>query len=248
MMLMMRDSQRHAASLEAMSVVPQRSIVLLEDIDAAFARRDGTGDYRRGASVTLSGLLNTLDGVASSEERIVFMTTNYLNRLDPALIRPGRIDVVREIGHTSPWQLEELFRNFYFIEKQPREPSESHTHSHAARVGVAGVDEAGVAYLTTLPRQFRLELEKRGLQPSPAHIQGFLLAYKRSPEAAIANIEELVARVRESDAQATRPSTDSDTRGDTGPRRSGRRVLTAAEVDKMPFNPQEGWEEACGLR
>ena len=46
--------------------------------------------YRGLNRVTLSGLLNALDGVASSEGRIVFMPTNYVDRLDPALIRPGR--------------------------------------------------------------------------------------------------------------------------------------------------------------
>lgn len=48
--------------------------------------------------VTFSGLLNCLDGVASTEARILFMTTNYLERLDPALVRPGRIDVKEYIG------------------------------------------------------------------------------------------------------------------------------------------------------
>ena len=42
--------------------------------------------------LTLSGLLNAIDGVTSSEGRIVFMTTNYVDKLDPALIRPGRVD------------------------------------------------------------------------------------------------------------------------------------------------------------
>ncbi len=42
--------------------------------------------------LTLSGLLNAIDGVTSTEGRILFMTTNYEERLDPALIRPGRVD------------------------------------------------------------------------------------------------------------------------------------------------------------
>jgi chaperone BCS1 len=37
--------------------------------------------------VTFTGLLNALDGVAATEGRVMFMTTNYLERLDPALIR-----------------------------------------------------------------------------------------------------------------------------------------------------------------
>ncbi len=63
--------------------------------------------------VTLSGLLNTLDGVASTEARIVFMTTNYIDRLDPALIRPGRVDYKALIGYASKHQLQQMFIRFY---------------------------------------------------------------------------------------------------------------------------------------
>ena len=71
-----------------LSVAPQQSIILLEDVDAAFlSREDKTAmktAYEGLNRVTFSGLLNTLDGVASSEARIVFMTTNYLERLEIA--------------------------------------------------------------------------------------------------------------------------------------------------------------------
>lgn len=66
------------------SVAPQQSIILLEDIDAAFASREDTvqqkAAYEGLNRVTFSGLLNCLDGVASTEARMVFMTTNYLER------------------------------------------------------------------------------------------------------------------------------------------------------------------------
>ncbi len=63
------------------------------------------GAYDGANRVTLSGLLNCLDGVTSTEARILFMTTNYLDRLDPALIRPGRVDVKEYIGFCSNYQL-----------------------------------------------------------------------------------------------------------------------------------------------
>jgi len=63
--------------------------------------------------VTFSGLLNALDGVASSEERIIFMTTNHIERLDPALIRPGRVDLQEFIGDATPKQARRLFLRFY---------------------------------------------------------------------------------------------------------------------------------------
>lgn len=64
-------------------------------------------------TLSLSGLLNALDGVAAAEGRILFATTNHLERLDPALSRPGRMDVWVEFKNSSKWQAEALFRNFF---------------------------------------------------------------------------------------------------------------------------------------
>ncbi|KAH9993771.1 BCS1 N terminal-domain-containing protein [Russula vinacea] len=59
-----------------MSNAPERSVILIEDVDAAFNKRVQTSE----------------DGYQSSE-RIIFLTTNHVDRLDPALIRPGRVDL-----------------------------------------------------------------------------------------------------------------------------------------------------------
>jgi chaperone BCS1 len=64
-------------------------------------------------TLSLSGLLNSLDGVAAAEGRILFATTNHLEKLDPALSRPGRLDVWLEFKNASCWQAEQLFRNFF---------------------------------------------------------------------------------------------------------------------------------------
>jgi chaperone BCS1 len=63
--------------------------------------------------VTFSGFLNALDGVASGEERIIFLTTNHVDRLDPALIRPGRVDLAPSVDDAVPKQARTLFTNFY---------------------------------------------------------------------------------------------------------------------------------------
>jgi len=63
--------------------------------------------------VSFSGLLNALDGVASQQGRVTFMTTNHIENLDPALIRPGRCDVVVEIPHATPSQIRRMFRRFF---------------------------------------------------------------------------------------------------------------------------------------
>lgn len=42
--------------------------------------------------MSLSALLNVLDGVASQEGRVLIMTTNHIEKLDAALVRSGRVD------------------------------------------------------------------------------------------------------------------------------------------------------------
>lgn len=100
-----------------MNIAPNQSIILLEDIDAAFVSREENEKtklaYEGLSRVTFSGLLNMLDGVASSEARILFMTTNYLERLDPALIRPGRVDYKQFIGYATDNQIRRAFKKFY---------------------------------------------------------------------------------------------------------------------------------------
>jgi chaperone BCS1 len=111
-LLMLSDpdiSDHRAADL--LAKVPARAIVLLEDIDCAFTRRaraDG-----KTAGLTFAGLLNAIDGVASPEGRIVVMTTNHLDRLDPALVRPGRADVKLLFGNATSEQAGRLFARFF---------------------------------------------------------------------------------------------------------------------------------------
>jgi mitochondrial chaperone BCS1 len=54
-----------------------------------------------------------LDGVAAAEERIIFMTTNHAGRLDPALVRPGRVDINKYVGHATADQSRRMFLRFY---------------------------------------------------------------------------------------------------------------------------------------
>ncbi|KAJ3158273.1 hypothetical protein HDU86_002982 [Geranomyces michiganensis] len=97
---------------------PPRSIILLEDVDAAFINRAQTDKQGFQSMVTFSGLLNSLDGVTSSEERIIFMTTNHVSRLDPALIRPGRVDVKVLLDDANTDQARQMFLRFFVGETQ----------------------------------------------------------------------------------------------------------------------------------
>ena len=113
------------ADLEQMfQEIPPHCIVLLEDIDAVWtADRElseqedrvpmSNGSRSPRSSCTLSGLLNVLDGVGSQEGRIVIMTTNKPEMLDPALVRPGRVDMKVHLGNiTQKLALEMFLRMF----------------------------------------------------------------------------------------------------------------------------------------
>lgn len=63
--------------------------------------------------ISLSGLLNAIDGVASHEGRVLVMTTNFPEKLDDALIRPGRIDMRIDFTLATRNQICELFTRMY---------------------------------------------------------------------------------------------------------------------------------------
>ncbi len=100
------------------------SILLIEDIDCAFEQRERTADNsEKGAvprrlnpdasGVTLSGLLNAIDGLTAQEHRILILTTNHAESLDSALTRPGRIDVKEYFGPVAAEQAQRLFLRFF---------------------------------------------------------------------------------------------------------------------------------------
>eukprot|EP00026_Physarum_polycephalum_P004829 Phypoly_transcript_04853.p1 GENE.Phypoly_transcript_04853~~Phypoly_transcript_04853.p1 ORF type:complete len:516 (+),score=87.27 Phypoly_transcript_04853:191-1738(+) len=99
------DNKLHAL-LQGM---PRKSFVVLEDVDGVFNKRQKEG----GGKVTFSGLLNVLDGIASTDGRILFMTTNHVDRLSPALIRPGRIDRKFLFDFASHAQISAMFEQFF---------------------------------------------------------------------------------------------------------------------------------------
>ena len=89
---------------------PQKSIILIEDVDSIFSERKNT---EKNNNLTFSGFLNAIDGVRSQEGRIIIMTTNYKERLDPALLRPGRVDEMYEITFATHYQIERLCLRFF---------------------------------------------------------------------------------------------------------------------------------------
>jgi hypothetical protein len=71
--------------------VKDKGILLIEDIDCMFKNREAVNSAR---NIDMSTFLNELDGVLIKHGLIIIMTTNHYDKLDPALVRPGRIDLV----------------------------------------------------------------------------------------------------------------------------------------------------------
>lgn len=92
--------------IKAMQRLPENSILVLEDIDCLFEERKKNEDHR--SMITFSGLLNILDGLMHKDGLITFMTTNYKNKLDGALIRPGRVDKVYNFNYMSEDQIKNM--------------------------------------------------------------------------------------------------------------------------------------------
>ncbi len=92
-----------------------RSLFLLEDIDtvAAAWNRATAKEGEKTDKLTLGGVLNAIDGVAESDGRVLVITTNMREKLDPALLRPGRIDLQLELGPMSSQMFRAGFRNFF---------------------------------------------------------------------------------------------------------------------------------------
>ena len=106
------------ALMEAFAETPQDAILLVEDIDAiriARARVDENGkpEAQSLGQATLSGLLNAIDGVAAPEGRLLVMTSNHPEHLDPALVRPGRIDLHERFGLLGPAEVMRMFLRFH---------------------------------------------------------------------------------------------------------------------------------------
>ncbi|SRR6266700_3070857 len=116
--------------MSAINDVPAHSVLLFEDIDCMRSSQPravadpGAGQNGSVAlgvkenvsiqnGVTLSGLLNVLDGFHAPTGVLFVMTTNHVEKLDPALLRPGRIDYKLCLGRASDHQKVELYRRFF---------------------------------------------------------------------------------------------------------------------------------------
>jgi len=147
----------------------------IEDIDVAIPSQKRKTEMKKEAqekgedfiksNVTLSGILNAIDGVQSVDSQILIMTTNHKEHLDPAIVRPGRVDVEFFLDNCNNAQIKEMFCNFF-----------PHENKYVVNEFMNIFD--GNQKLTEDPI-------------SPAELQGYLLRFVASSSDALNNIHIL---------------------------------------------------------
>jgi chaperone BCS1 len=187
-------------------------------------------------------LLNSLDGVAAAEGRYVrqllcahrlmtvlilrllFATTNHIERLDPALSRPGRMDVWINFTHATKWQAEGIFKCFFPHAPSSSDDSSSPSESTASPLPASPTDAAPTdASMPTDASQQNLPLPKRSSthavpllteveiaelakrfaeaipedELSVASLQGYLLKNKTRPRQCVDEVADWVIQERE---------------------------------------------------
>lgn len=167
------------------------------------------GNFR----ISLSGLLNALDGIGAQEGRLLFATTNKYSSLDPALCRPGRMDVHIEFKLASKHQAQELYRRFYLPDSEiptTTTPKKDGVTDSGYSTGDEKVDEkaalikkdkeeegdktTGVPHKRRAPKLSKEQVETMATkfaesipdrEFSMASLQGYLMSYKIRPHAAV---------------------------------------------------------------
>ncbi|GMN29350.1 hypothetical protein TIFTF001_002401 [Ficus carica] len=130
-----------------------RSILVMEDIDCSVDLQNRQYDEgwfeASNPKLTLSGLLNFIDGLWSScgDERIIVFTTNHKERLDPALLRPGRMDMHIHMSYCTTNGFKTLASNYLGI-------NDSHRHR------LCGEIEGLIDTTTVTPAEVAEELMK----------------------------------------------------------------------------------------
>ena len=108
------DLSKESSLMNLITAVGPRSLLLLEDIDTMQITHDR--DNSEQGKISMSSLLNALDGVATPHGLITVMTTNRFEVLDLALTRAGRMDLIEKLDYPSGETLATMFKHFFGVE------------------------------------------------------------------------------------------------------------------------------------
>ncbi|EEF47499.1 AAA-ATPase At3g50940 [Ricinus communis] len=179
-----------------------RSILVIEDIDCSIKLQDRqNGENNPGDSqLTLSGLLNFIDGLWSScgDEKIIVFTTNYKDKLDPALLRPGRMDMHIHMSYCTTSGFKILAFNYLKIK----------THCLFTEI------EKLIEEVEVTPAEVAEELMKGGdVDLVLKGLQGFLQGKKEMKRKEKQSLVEIDMEVTENDNEKERQEMEKGSQG-----------------------------------
>jgi len=96
--------------IKAVHKIDKNGILLIEDIDLLFEKEK---EKEKTTKITFSGLINVLDGVCKKDGLMIFMTTNYIEKIDSILKREGRIDYQIEFVLPKKDQFYQIFLKYF---------------------------------------------------------------------------------------------------------------------------------------
>ncbi|RAH84028.1 P-loop containing nucleoside triphosphate hydrolase protein [Aspergillus japonicus CBS 114.51] len=181
------------------SELPSRCIVMMEDVDCTdITKSRAPGHDKNDQNMMMSGrpltqngislsvLLNAIDGVDASEGRILMMTSNHAEKLDAALIRPGRVDMRIEFKYAARDEMESYFKTFYSPLHTLRHVMQIQHGDRVPMITSGDVDRLACDFAAQIPTG----------QLTVAELQGHLLEHKDDPQAAIGNLEVLLQKTK----------------------------------------------------
>jgi chaperone BCS1 len=123
----------------ASTLLPKNAWLVIEDIDSNDVTHVRTSNEQVKTEITLDkktlslddtkftldSVLNCWDGLLASEGRVLIITTNHPEKLDPALTRPGRVDLIEEIGFVTDEAATAFVKSFYDVDEEIRVKTET---------------------------------------------------------------------------------------------------------------------------
>ena len=139
------------------------------------------------SEVTLSGLLNAIDGASSPQGHILIMTSNKPEVLDEALVRPGRVDLKIKFEHASKEQIHDLFLHMYSWKDNER----------SARYDTSLIPDLAKMFAERVPAG----------KLTPAQLQQYVLMHRIRPQEAVDGVEEWIREELENKPEEVGPQT-----------------------------------------
>lgn len=227
-MLSLLDRNMYDSNLlNLLNTLPPRALVLLEDIDSAGLNRELVKDNDRDrqplTQVTLSGLLNAIDGVDAPEGHILIMTSNDPDSLDEALVRSGRVSVKVEFRRATPAQSHAIFLRMY--QDDVDDPELNLTKEI--------IDKLASEFASKVPDN----------EFSPADLQDYMLMRKSQPQRAVDELSDFVEKElkeRAEEAEAAKKEKEEKEQKEQEDERKKRR----AKLHIVKDSPDEIFDES----